>query len=816
MLERCICIHGHFYQPPRENPWLEDVELQDSAAPFHDWNERIAFECYARNAAARILDHEGRIRKIINNYSRISFDFGPTLLDWLESKEPKVYRSIIEADAESQKLFSGHGSAIAQAYNHMIMPLASRWDKYTQIYWGIKDFEHRFKRKPEGMWLPETAVDLETLELMAEQGILFTILSPYQARRVRKIGSETWTDVGPGGIDPTMPYKLNFRNSGRSINLFFYNGPVSNAVAFQDLLRNGEHFAERLLESYSRDKPWPQLVHIATDGETFGHHHRHGEMALAYALDYITTRKRARITNYGEHLEKYPPLYEVEIRENTSWSCTHGIERWRNDCGCKTGKNPDWKQNWRTVLRIAFDWLRKTLDPLYEEYAGRFLKDPWKARNDYILAILDRSTDNVHHFLKIQSARTLGPSEQITVLKLLEMQRHGMLMYTSCGWFFDDISGIETVQALQYAARVIQLADELFNKPLENSFLKLLSEAKSNNPKYIDGANVYKKLVKPAMIDLPEVAAHYSISSLFESYGEQAVIFCYNAEKKEHQHLSAGRAKLAVGRVQVTSQITWESATFSYGVVHFGNHNLSGCIKTYSEAGAYKKMVQELVEAFWKADLPEVNRIISHCVEGVNFSLKQLFRDKQREILNLILNSTIEEIESDYQRFYERHATLMHFLRYLNIPQPKALLTTAEFVLNARLRTALGSNTPDPAYLRTLLEEARVWGIQFEKKELSHVLEQTLSRKSEQLKDNPTDISLIKNLLELIEISQMLPFDVDFWQVQNIYYMILVKVYPNVQMRTLWEEKKFRKWQEYFLSLGDKLLVRTERESWDS
>ncbi|MGB9825569.1 MAG: DUF3536 domain-containing protein, partial [Desulfofundulus sp.] len=636
-MERYICIHGHFYQPPRENPWLEDVELQDSAYPYHDWNERITAECYEPNTASRILDADGWIRKIVNNYSKISFNFGPTLLSWMEHHEPEVHRAIIEADRQSREQFSGHGSALAQAYNHMIMPLANRRDKYTQVLWGIKDFEHRFGRRPEGMWLPETAVDLETLDIMAEQGIRFTILAPYQARRVRKIGSSTWQDVGPGGIDPTVPYLVNLPESGRTISVFFYNADISRAVAFEGLLLNGENFARRLAGAFDMGRPSDQLVHIATDGETYGHHHRHGDMALAYAIHYIESNKLARITNYGEFLEKHPPTHEVEIKENTAWSCAHGVERWRNNCGCNSGQHPGWSQAWRAPLRNALNWLRNTLAPMYEEEARRFLKDPWAARNDYIAVILDRSSKNVNSFLEKHAVRPLEGDEQVRLLKLLEMQRHAMLMFTSCGWFFDEISGLETVQVLQYAGRVIQLAQELFGNSLEPRFLEMLSQAKSNIPEHKDGAHIFEKFVKPAMVDLVKVGAHYAISSLFEPYDEQSRIFCYTVFREDNVSRLAGAAKLSLGKARVTSEITREGVTVVYGVVNFGHPSINGGVQVYHDEESYRKMVEEVTGAFDRVDFPEVIRLLDQYFNGATFSLKQLFRDKQREILDTIL-----------------------------------------------------------------------------------------------------------------------------------------------------------------------------------
>src|SRR5215813_13343349 len=313
-MERYICIHGHFYQPPRENAWLEFVELQDAAYPYHDWNERISAECYAPNGMSRILDGDRNIEKITNNYAHISFNFGPTLLAWMAEKAVRAYKTVLDADKESQHRFSGHGSAIAQGYNHAILPLCNGRDKYTQVLWGIRDFEHRFGRQPEGMWLPETAVDLETLDILAGFWIRFTILSPYQAKRTRKLRGRAWKDAGGGKIDPSMPYQVRLP-SGRRIAVFFYDAPISQAIAFERLLEKGETFAGRLLSAFSDARPWPQIVHIATDGETYGHHHKQGDMALAYALHHIESNKLATITNYGEYLERHPPAYEAEIWE---------------------------------------------------------------------------------------------------------------------------------------------------------------------------------------------------------------------------------------------------------------------------------------------------------------------------------------------------------------------------------------------------------------------------------------------------------------------------------------------------------------------
>ncbi len=806
-MEQYICVHGHFYQPSRENPWLETVELQDSADPYHDWNERITAECYAPNATSRILDEKRRIVQIINNYARMSFDFGPTLLAWMKKSAPHVYGAIVEADQESQNHFSGHGSALAQAYHHAILPLANRRDKVTQILWGLRDFEHHFGRKPEGMWLPEAAVDLETLDILAEQGIRFTILAPHQAHRIRILGEKTWQDVRGGRVDPTMPYE-QFLPSGRSVALFFYDGPISRAVAFEKLLHSGQALVQRLTSAFSGQRTWPQIVHIATDGESYGHHHRHGEMALAYALDYIESNKLARLTNYGEYLGKHLPTHEVEIFENSSWSCVHGIERWRGDCGCNIGGRPGWNQVWRKPLREALDWLRNTLVDEYEKKARWLIKNPWKARDNYIDIVSDRSPEAIEGFLSSHAKRPMKPDETVQVLKLMELQRHAMLMYTSCGWFFDELSGIETVQIIQYAARAIQLAEDVFGNSLEAPFLKRLEEAKSNIAEYQDGRVIYGKFVKPAMVDLEQVGAHYAMSSLFNDYTDQTQISCYRIDQERYETVTAEKAKLAVGRIKVTSEITLDCDSICFGVLHWGDYHMGVNVRRCREDEPDETFLIDLLETFSTADFPETMRHIEQYFEGTTYALINLFRDAQRKIIDTILESAIENIEAVYRQVYENNIPLLRFLKNFRIPRPQVLRAAADSFFNISLRRAFEKKDLDLEAIKELIDVGWLEGAAFDEITLEMAIRRKFEELAARLSEDPDDLSLLQNLEATVSLLQLLPFEVNTRNVQNQYYAILQNVYPKFRERENRGDETAKEWAILFRELGKRLWVR--------
>ena len=804
--KRFICIHGHFYQPPRENPWLETVETQDSAVPYHDWNERICAECYATNGAARIQNNKNQITRIVNNYARISFNFGPTLLSWLKENAPRTYRMILDGERRSRTSYGGHSSAMAQVYNHIIMPLATERDRITQIRWGIADYKNHYGEAPEGMWLSETAADSESLELMAQHGIKFTVLAPHQCERVRglEIGAG-WVETPGASVDTTRPYMLRFK-SGAEIAVFFYNGPASRAIAFEGLLNSGENFAGRLKSGF-REGAKAQLMHVATDGESYGHHHKHGEMALAYALLLLEKDRTVKLTNYGKFLEQFPPEHECEIEENTSWSCVHGVERWRSNCGCNGGR--PFSQLWRAPLRQALDELRDALVPLTEQEGNRFFKDVWAARDGYIEVVLNRAPERTARFFEAHANHALNEADRVRALELMEMQRHTQLMYTSCGWFFDDVAGIETVQIIAYAARVLQLAKEIFGEraaTLEPAFLERLEEAKSNETKYGNGAEIYKSSVATMELGLEQVAAHYAISSMFSSFAEETDLFCYRVRRISYEVHTSGRGRLAMGRAHIASAITGQQQSFSFAVLHFGDQNITAAVKPYNDADAakFEDFAAKATEQVQRALFPEVIRLLDKEYGRIDYSLTSLFSDEQRRIVGLILNSTLWDIESSLTTIYEDHASLLHYLSQAGLPKPPALLLAAGFAINAGLRRALESDPIDTAQMRSFLTLAKADQVPLETATLSYIADQRMKRAMVELQMSAGSLEMLDCALTLALNLSELPFELNLWQAQNIWYEILST--SNSALTSLGKDERQR-WDEHFGGLGTCLKI---------
>ncbi|MBF0502082.1 MAG: DUF3536 domain-containing protein [Candidatus Riflebacteria bacterium] len=803
-MEKFICIHGHFYQPPRENPWLEEVELQDSAFPFHDWNQRITTECYAPIACSRRLNAENKISGIVNNYSRISFNLGPSLLTWIQRRELEVYQAILQADRDSIARFNGHGSAIAQVYNHLIMPLANPRDKETQVIWGIRDFEARFQRKPEGMWLSEAAVDLETLEVLARNGIRFTILAPRQASRVRPIGSAEWTDVRDARVDPKIPYWCVLP-SGSKIAVFFYDGLVAQDIAFGGLLSDGRRLADRLTQALVQQEG-PQLVHVATDGESYGHHHRFGDMALTACLDTIESQKMAQLTNYGEYLERFPPNQEVEIIENSSWSCVHGIERWRKNCGCNSGK-PGWHQHWRAPLRGAFDWLRDHISPIFEQQLSSHLRDPWEARNDYIAVILARSDSSLEEFFSRHQSHPLTSDEKTIILEILEMTRNAMLMYTSCGWFFDEISGIETVQTLRYSARVIQLAQKITKNDFEDTFIQLLERAESNITDIQNGKMIYLNSVKPSVLDLLRVGIHFGVSSLFKEYEKSGTLHAYRFVSRLYEKKEYGRQKAAFGWVDISSNITRATESITFAVVHLGDHNIVGGARQFIDENALTEMGSKIMSAFQKGNTSEIIHLIDEHFQSHNCSLWHLFQDDQRRILKKILETVRQEVKASFALLYNHHIQTMEYLRDIKSPIPPYLLDIASFVLNQQIYETLETEEVDCATLIRLLDEIRKKPFRFEQETFEFLVIQKTNQLFESWKAEPKNLSRIEKCADFLGVILPTLNIMRIWRAQNQFIRLSEEIAREMSKAAQTGDQSALTWINAFNRLGILLNV---------
>jgi len=797
-LEKYICIHGHFYQPPRENAWLEVIEVQDSAHPYHDWNERISAECYAPNTASRILNEKAVIKNIINNYSRISFNFGPTLLSWMEVNDQETYRAIQDADKESVKSFNGHGSAMAQVYNHIILPLANRRDKETQIIWGIRDFEFRFNRKPEGMWLAETAVDIESLELLAKHNIKFTILAPRQARAFRRIGESEWQPLVTETVDTRRPYRCELP-SGKSITLFFYNGDIAQGVAFNGLLNDGKKFAHRFLDSFDQDAE-PQLAHIATDGETYGHHHKHGDMALAFCIDYIERNKRSRLTNYAEFLAKFPPTHEALIHENSSWSCVHGVERWRSDCGCNSGGTPSWNQQWRKPLREALDWLRDELITIFEREGSVILRDPWAAREDYINVILRRNDDTIRRFLKDHCIR---PVEANLVLRLMEVQRNAMLMYTSCGWFFDEISGIETTQIMQYACRAMQLISQVSAVNLEEEFLRRLKLAPSNLPTLGNGAEVYWRYVLPSKTNLQRVGMHYAVASIFEEDPESFPVFNYTTQNEVFVRKEAGEQRLVLGVTKVRSNVTRSEKKFAFAVIYMGQHNIIGNISLDMEEEKFASMQVRVVSAFDEGRLGDIIGLMQTYFGPEKYTIWQLFQDEKRKVFDLITRQSMRDLEESLRRIYNRDYPLVNALANNDTPIPNAYRTTFEYILNADLVRCFQTDKINIRQVERIVQELVKWELNIEDTgKVERLTGESIFKELKRISAEGDNAKRVERLNRLFPLLRRFGINPTLYKSQNLYF--------EISRQHKGHEGHSPEWVRQFNMLGDNLGVKVE------
>lgn len=837
-----VAVHGHFYQPPRENPYLNAIERQPSAAPFHDWNERIHYECYRPNAYARVLNDREEILGIVNNYEYLSFNIGPTLMSWLERHDVETYQRILEADRKSCERLQGHGNAMAQVYNHIILPLANERDKYTQIRWGKADFRSRFGRDPEGMWLAETAVDYPTLEALVAENIKFIVLAPSQAQRCRPLPTPEhpdpqWLEVGGSQIDPVRPYRCYLKSSHpesdqgrrRYIDIFFYDGPISRDMGFSDILTSSHHFVGRIAQAVRADHP-SQLIAVATDGETFGHHKGGTEKALAYAFTEEFPRRGWTVTNFAHYLSLNPPTWEVELKPVTAWSCSHGVDRWQENCGC--GGGGSWHQLWRRPLRNSLNWLRDQLIKIYEEQGSRYFRDPWQARDHYIQVILDRSRANIHRFLNQHQTHRLNPTERVDALRLLEMQRMALLMYTSCGWFFDEISRPEGTQILRYAARALELAGDVSGIQLEKGFIKQLAAAPSNVDCFQNGAEVYRQLVIPSQISLEQVAAHYAITSLFTPYLPDQRVYCYAVHQLDYQLQRLGALTLAVGQIQITSEMTRESKHLSFAVLHLGGWDFHCCIQPFSGRRTYTQLKEELFEALRQASAAQAILAMNRYFGDQSYSLRDLFAEERHRIMRLLSQETLTRLDQLYTQVYRDNYGILVAFHRDELEVPQELQVAAEIAISHRAMLSLQaleretSDLPPSnpqlclshiAELEAIASEADHLRCQLKLPEIRHILERLVLRSlwhllySFNTETAEADMQWMERLLNL---GQQLHLHLGLDHVQELYLRGLHnQIAPQLLAEALedgmpdslvpWKLAQIRQ----FLQLGQRLAV---------
>jgi alpha-amylase/alpha-mannosidase (GH57 family) len=804
-----VTVHGHFYQPPRENPYLDAIERQPSASPFHDWNERIHWECYRPNAFARVLNDRGEVVKIVNNYEYMSFNIGPTLMSWLERYDVEVYQRILEADAKSCDRLNGHGNAIAQVYNHIILPLANERDKHTQIRWGKQDFRSRFGRDPEGMWLAETAVDYATLEALVAEGIKFIILAPSQAQRCRPISTEDgsdhqWHEVGGNQIDPTRPYRcyLDSKESAKKstpyIDIFFYDGPISRDMGFSDVVYNSHHFAGRIGAAIRGDHRQSQLISVATDGETFGHHKKGTEKTLAYAFIGEFPRHGWTVTNFAHYLSLNPPSWEVKLKSVTAWSCAHGVDRWQDDCGCG-GEGGVWHQKWRRPLRNALNWLRDQLGDVYEEHGSTLFRDHWQARDEYIQVMGDRTPANINRFFARHQTRKLQAAEQIEALRLLEMQRHSLLMFTSCGWFFEELSRPEGTQILRYASRALELAEDVAGVQLEKGFIKRLGLAPSNVEEFKHGAGIYRQLVLTAQIGFKQVAAHYAITSLFNHHkntvpGEETDkhlaahnqrVYCYDAHELDYHKQSFGPLTMAVGHLQLVSDITWESENLVFAVLHLGGWDFHCCIQKFEGRRNYSQIKEKLFTALQQASIAHVILVMTQLFGDDTFSLQTLFAEERHRIMRLLSQETLARLDQLYTQAYrDNYGVIIAFHRD-ELEVPRELQVAAEIALGYRCLTTLRSLEQDISELQlswkhlgeleAIATEAKHLRCQLNIPNGNQIIEQLIVHLLWQLlyAANSKIDADIQRLEKLIDIAHELHLGINLNHAQELYWSCL-------------------------------------------
>ncbi len=815
--KKYLTVHGHFYQPPRENPWIEEIELQESAHPQHDWNEKISWQCYRPNGSSRIVDGNNSIVEISNNYRYMSFNFGATLLSWLEKYDTNAYHKILEADKLSISEHNGHGNAIAQVYNHIIMPLANRNDKITQVLWGLKDFQKRFNRNSEGIWLAETAVDAQTLEVLIDCGVKFTILSPHQAKCVNKIGEKNWQDVSWGTIDPSRAYRyyVDGTNKEKYIDLFFYDGSISKSVAFDNLLCDGVRFAHRLNDGYVEDRHHPQIINIATDGESYGHHTKFGDMALAYILRVGAKNLGFTITNYGEFLEKYPPEYEVDIKPVSAWSCCHGIGRWQDNCGCSTGAQPHWNQAWRKPLRQAMDYLRDEMIKLCTQEGAKYYKNFWEARNNYIDVIISRSKTSIEKFLLENTRKNLSSKNKVQAIKLMEIQRFCQLMYTSCGWFFADISGIETTQIMKYAARAIELAKEFSDTNFEKHYLSILQKAKSNIHEFGSGKEIYNKWVKTSVVSVYKVGAQFAIESEFDANKNNEIfdLYCYEIKKHTSKKTSNSIGTLTIGKFEIASKITLEKRELSYVMLQTHHYDFYCFIKDFNCQDDYNIEKDEILKEFKTEDITNILKTIKLYYGSKSYGLIDIPIDRRKSILKGLVVNKLEKAAETYKELYESLLKPISYLNDIGMDIPESFRVCAKYTLVKSFKKELSSITTytdkkKSEKLIKIKELTDKFHIKLNKHAVMKILSDNLLQLTAKLKEAPNGKNT-RELLNFFDLMEKLKTELEISESQNVFYDLFCSDFENFveKLRKKHTPNELRKLLLDFVEIGKKLNI---------
>ncbi len=764
-MNRYVCIHGHFYQPPRENPWTGVVERQDVAFPWHDWNEEVTEQCYGPNASARILDEKGRIVAMRNCYESISFNIGPTLLRWLHGAHPWIYRSVIEADRLGAARFGGHGPAMAQVYGHAIMPLCSDRDKRTHVVWGISDFRRRFRRDPEGMWLPETAVDVPTLEVLAAEGIKFTVLAPHQKTQL----------ASDGPMDIGSPYLCRLP-SGSSIALFFYDGGLAQDMAFGSGLDNGRFLARRMIAACP-DMGRPVLEHVAVDGETFGHHHRFGDMALAACLDELDRSEDVALTVYGQFLEISPPEREAEIIERSSWSCSHGVERWRSDCGCSDGGHDGWHQKWRAPLRSALDELQHSLDGLYGLLGSVIFPDPWGTRDRSEILASHMTRDARSAFFRKEAGRELSPWEEVRAMTLMEMERCSLLMFSSCGWFFDDISRIESIQILRYAARALELAETLGESGLRKKFMEALEKVPSNVEEFSDGKRIFSFFVEPGAMDLVRVGAHMALYFLLDIDPERTEFPMISWREAALTKGSSRDADHCFGFLTLRCGCTGDETDVAIAALWWGGRKML-CGAVPLTGGATRDSIMESLSSAVVSGSPQaLQKFFGHRL----YSVRHLFSDSRDRVIAEVERRCEDRLVEAIRPVVERDGNLID-------PCDKGSTSLGlAFQILTNRDIAHGLMEPEMDFLRlsSLFLLSRKRGISLDRDRIEKAARIALVAVIGELEDPYSWRNGVDRVINLLDVVDMADISVDLRSLQRVVLSLLSKGEGSPELQTV-------------------------------